>query len=55
MERYTGIQNAEVSVNDDFCGEILFCSSTTELTVCTPEADYIFVLKEKIEKPDPYA
>lgn len=43
-------QNAEVFYQDTFIGEVFLYKNTNEITICTPEADYVFKAVATIPK-----
>jgi len=38
--------DAEVYINEEFCGEIYFYPDTKEIVIRTTEKEFIFLLKE---------
>ena len=53
-ERELVEQTCEVCAGATHLGEIDFHPDTKELCVVSPEADFVFILKEVIRKPDPF-
>ena len=47
-------QTCEVLAGKTQLGEIDFHPDTKELCIVSPEADFVFTLKEVIYKPDPF-